>query len=298
MNETTPNTKNNSQPENTAAKEQKPQKEGIPVVHTFKSDTSEYVKEKGLSMVEVMAAESKRKKVLPTIDPYAPKKGKGKQVIRTLSIAVISLIIFGGIAGYFLWRQKQPVGPTTSPLPKPLIIADDEQTIAPNEILTVVTSKIPAGTLKYFPIVFGEEENKILITTAEFFTITDIGGEGIADGLEDRFMSLLYKTSKTWPILLFKIKNYERTFSSAIQWEKTMADELAALFDIENLGTIRKPFYDREISNHDVRIIDDTFGRPALFYAFFGRKYLIITTGEDAVKETLRRLSSTQYLVE
>ena len=77
-----------------------------------------------------------------------------------------------------------------------------------------------------------------------------------------------------------------------------MFNDLKIVFGDKEANPNPDGFEDREIKNTDTRILYDTEGNPVLIYAFFNRKYLIITTGEPALKEIIRRLSSVRYLNE
>jgi hypothetical protein len=182
-------------------------------------------------------------------------------------------------------------------LPKPIIIANYEQEVSLGEANAIFQEDVPISNLLYFPVVVGQNESRRLANVSEFFAV--IGGRvpfGLIEGLEDKFMLMMYRTSEKWPILIFEIKSYERIFANINKWEKSMPDDLKEIFGLPSLGSTVKFFYDKEINNHDTRILNDNNGQPILYYSFFNKDYLVITTGEDALKEIFRRLSSTQYL--
>jgi len=94
--------------------------------------------------------------------------------------------------------------------------------------------------------------------------------------------------SKDWPILILSIRSYESAFAGMLKWEKTMGQDLSAIFNSANAGD----FQDKEIQNHDTRT------NSVLIYSFINRNYLVIVQNEEPLKEIFRRFSSPQYLNE
>lgn len=265
----------------------------ISVVRTLKSDTAEYVKDKDISMIDIAVSESKRK--IPEV--LQEGSSRNNNLVKIILKSILALVIVGAVAGFFFFRERSEETPMVFPLPKPIIIANYEQEVSLGEANAIFQEDVPISNLLYFPVVVGQNESRRLANVSEFFAV--IGGRvpfGLIEGLEDKFMLMMYRTSEKWPILIFEIKSYERIFANINKWEKSMPDDLKEIFGLPSLGSTVKFFYDKEINNHDTRILNDNNGQPILYYSFFNKDYLVITTGEDALKEIFRRLSSTQYL--
>ena len=117
--------------------------------------------------------------------------------------------------------------------------------------------------------------------------------QGLKDYLEKDFMLLSFGRNGNYPVFIFKSKSYTYVFSEMLKWEKSLADDLEAVFP--KAGLIgNDSFADKYIQNHDARVAEKD-GNIDLIYSFADRKYLIITNSQEALAETFRRFSSIQY---
>ncbi len=239
-------------------------------------------------MVDIAAAEAKRSFPAGLKDI---EEGKLNNVKKWL-LATAALLLMGGAVavGVFLLNQKKEEQ-TAHVLPRPIISADEELEIGADEIKDILLFPAGENKLLYFPI--KETEN-----IGEFFSAIGVSPPpGLIDALEDGFMLAAFQKSQKWPILILRVGRYEHGFVAMLKWERTMVYDLEKIFGLD-AGSARDYFEDKEIRNNDARILNNTEGNPILIYSFFNRKYLVITTGEPALKEALRRLSSVQYLNE
>ena len=267
-------------------------------IRTFKSDASEYIKKKGLSAIDIAAAQTK--KVLPYSIKGSERAGK---YIKFVAIGALLVILLGGASfGFYYFYLQNKKETNLSYLPKPFFLADKVLAIKTNEVKDLLLFPVEKKELVYFPIIKEENGVKHPIGLREFFTLTGINPPlNFYYPIEDKFMLLVYNNGKEKnPILVLKVKSYEYSYVSMIKWENNnkLAVDLTNLFQI-NSDFQEGSFIDKEVRNIDTRalMVGDK-ENPILLYGFFNQKYLIITTSESAFKEIIKRLSSLQYLNE
>lgn len=283
-------------------KEEKKPKSNIPKMRTFESDSSQYIKEKEVSLIDVYTKQEKARR----IEDREPPKRYVIPIIVILSLSFVAL----GVGWYFL--HKRPSGPLPPPpLAQPILNGDETEEIIVDLTVEIdqlseiekALHNLPSyvdtkGKFIYLQIITQKDNVKKLITFQQFFKIIGIEPRAdLGDSLEGKFeLAKFQKPDQNWSVLIFKIKSYENAFASMMSWEKKIGLDFGKIFKLEGVpeqGDIS--FYDKELENKDVRILNDLSGKPILMYSFINQKYLIITTGEDALKEILRRFSLPQY---
>jgi hypothetical protein len=83
-----------------------------------------------------------------------------------------------------------------------------------------------------------------------------------------------------------------------IKWEGNIVNDLKAIFPAPLETKFLMGFEDKEIQNHDTRVLNDRDGNSVLIYSFINQKYLVIAQNEEPIKEIFRRFSLPQYLNE
>lgn len=269
----------------------------MPVLRTFKSDSANYVKEKEISLIDVAASQSKQRTLLRD-----EKNGGSRKInFKTIIFPIVAVIVLAGagVGGFFIFKNFQKPETPTYVLSKPPIVADEEIETTLNGFQKLIEGPVKTNRLIYLPIIKQSEEPKRLVTVREFFNnFGIIPASDLVGDFENNFMLSVFRSTQNWPILIFKVKSYDRTFAGMMRWERDMPADFKKIFPIETQSFKDLSFTDKEIKNQDVRVLYDERGEPVLMYSFFNRNYLIITTGEDALKEIFRRFSLPQYLNE
>lgn len=277
--------------------------DGLPVLRTFKSDSSRYIKEERVSAIDIVSAQAKKGTHLRYEKLEEEKKINWKSAVIAM-IALTFLLVAGFGIFYFLknWGLEKLGIVKETPayvLPKPAIIADEEIEASVKEISGLIQGPLKTGRLLYVPIIKEESAGvKRLITAREFFdNFGIILPSDLIGDIDNQFMLYVYRSTENCPILIFEIKSYERVFTAMLRWENTsIAPDFKKIFSIGYESEIRPVFIDREIKNHDARVLNNKEGIPVLMYSILNNKYLIITTGQDALEEIFRRFSLPQYL--
>lgn len=277
----------------------------LPALRTFSGDSSRYIKEEKVSAIDIVSAQTRKGIHLRYENLEEEKKINWKSAV-IIMVILTGILLAGFGVFYFLknWGLKKIGVVKETPvyvLPKPAIIADEEIETSVKEIGDLVQGPLKTGRLLYVPIVKEESAGagiKRLITAREFFdNFGIIPPSDLLGDIDGQFMLYVFRSSENWPILIFEIKSYERVFAAMLRWENAaIVPGLKKIFSIRYDSETRAVFSDKEIKNHDVRVLNNEEGSPVLMYSALNKKYLIITTGQDALEEIFRRFSSPQYL--
>ncbi len=267
-------------------------KSNIPALRTLKTDTAEFVEKGGVSLVDIATEEAKRSGL-----KYKEKISKVpfKKII-LISIGVF-VIIGIGFGGYWFFTKNQQEEQSNQLLARPILAADDQIEVFVdlenpqkflNNLQSAIQSQIrPNHLLNIFVPLDSREFLKIIGTNPPL---------EFPYSLDSKFMLAKFYLTKDWPILVFKIRDYDSAFAGIIKWERYMAADLQGLFLSQNLNNANNFFEDKVVQNHDTRILNDKDGNSILIYSFINRNYLVITTNEEPLKEIFRRFSLPQYL--
>jgi hypothetical protein len=283
-------------------KEEQKEKKRFPTMRTYETDSAQYIKEKEVSLIDVYTKQEKARR----IEDREPPKRYVILIIVILSLSFVAL----GMGWFFL--HKRPSGPPPPPsLAQPILNGDETEEIVIDLNIEIdqfpdiekVLHNLPnyvdtKGKFTYLQIITQKDNVKKLITFQQFFKTIGIEPRvDIADSLDGKFeLAKFQKPDNNWPVLIFKIKSYENAFASMMSWEKKIGLDFGKIFKLEGVPEQGDTsFYDKELENKDVRIMNDLSENPILIYSFINQKYLIITTGEDALKEIFRRFSLPQY---
>ena len=271
-------------------------KYSIPAIRTFKTDTSDYIKKKGVSMVDIMMANRKKKKFWNSKDGELFSK-------KTAIVAISVLLLSGGVLLIALIYKKDGTPDfRAKSVPKAIITSDNNKDVFIKDSLDISETEVSDGKfLRLIPFAGGKGSKREITEVGDFFANAGIGApRSLIDSLDGKFMIGVFQSfaGGKYPVLILKTKFYEHAFASMMDWEKNIFDNLKIFFGEEGVSPDPNGFTDKEIKNTDTRILYDINRNPVLIYAFFSRKYLIITTSEPALKEILRRLSSVRYLNE
>lgn len=288
--------------ENIEKKEEQHPKTKFPTMRTFETDSARYIKEKDVSLIDVYTKQAKAGRIE---DREPPKR----YVIPIIVILFLSFTALG--AGWYVLNKRPSGPPPPPPIPQPMLNADETEEIIVDldveidqlpdieRVLHNIPNYVdPKGKFNYLQIITQKDNVKKLITLQQFFKIAGIEASvNILDSIESKFeLAKFQKPDKNWPVLILKVKSYENAFASMINWENKIGLDFSSIFKLEGVPEQSDTsFYDKELENKDVRILNDLLRNPIFMYSFINQKYLIITTGEDALKEIFRRFSLPQY---
>jgi len=271
-------------------------------IRTFEDDIAKYTKEKNFSILDI-AAEEAKVRGLSFENPEERKSFLNFRKIIFILVAVllVSAVGYFGFAKPLLKRSSVAdnfiqitQGPILTDQKIEIIASQDKKEVFKRDLKSALGGGEGDGTLSEISVVKISGERKTSLTKDEFFFM--LGAQmpqGLKDYLEKDFMLLSFGGTDNSPILVFKSKSYTYVFSEMLKWEKSLTDDLKAIFPNDNLIS-NDSFADKYIQNHDARIAEKD-GEIDLAYAFIDRKYLVITNNQEALSEIFRRFSSVQY---
>lgn len=270
----------------------------IPNLRTFETDVANYVKKKGMSLVDLASDQAKFKGL-----KFQEEKSGGllsKKVLVLLVLIVI--LVLGGGFSFLLFGKKNALSPALVSQ-KPFLIPDKEIQVIIDlndrqkfleDIKTALASE--AGANELVNILILEQlpgNSKKPVGVKFFFKLTGISPpQELLDSFNDKqFMLSKIYLNNSWPVLIFQVDSYSYAFSGMLKWEKTIANDLTDVFAnfIDNQAA--DVFLDKILQNHDTRVLKDADGNTILAYSFINRRYLAITGSDEPLKEILYRFT-------
>lgn len=275
------------------------EKKEIPAIRTMKSDAEMFVKQKGISDLEIAASSyTAGQKIRQGLQNIQWKK----VLLMAISVAVLV------VAGYFIFQflssklNKQPM------LEEPKHVAsflpvEDERVISFKEInpgalisniQQELTKILTFGTIIYFPIEFETRTGeKRFAASQEFIRFVSWKPPMLfLDFMHPDFNTLVLHSKDGQALaVIIKTKNYERAYSSLLEWEKTMWLDWKPFLKSEDIVSISGfSFKDEIVANHDARVLQNKETRAILAYAIFNKELVIITTSREALATVISRL--------
>ena len=270
-------------------------------IRTFEDDIANYTKEKNFSILDI-AAEEAKVHGLSFENTEEEKRFNFRKIIPiTLIVILFAMGGYFGVIKPLLKRSnvannfsRITEGPILTDQKIEIIASQDKKEVFSRDLESALAAEEAGGNLTEISIVKIINEQKTSLTKDEFFSMLRVPiPQGLKDYLEKDFMLLSFGRNGNHPVLIFKSKSYTYVFSEMLKWEKSLADDLEAVFP--KAGLIgNDSFADKYIQNHDARVAEKD-GNIDLIYSFADRKYLIITNSQEALAETFRRFSSIQY---
>lgn len=274
----------------------------IPAVRTFRSDLDQAVHDQGASLASIMLAEKKHQE--ETSKVVAEKSIKSSLIYVLLSI----LLIVGAVVSYFVFKSMRDKASTAQVVQNQLstyVSYDHEVThikadglLGKETIGAVIQSaRSQAGSAGSIEAIsFEKNTPAVTLTTSEFFKALVINPPAnILTAVSDNLMTGIYTTPNLDRHLffIFGVQNYDKALTGALEWERTIINDLFTVFNIQVSGNyspiINSQFEDVVINNKNARIIRDVNGRPALYMLFINKDLFIITDNEDAIQEITNR---------
>ena len=253
-----------------------------------------------------------------TVKETAPNSAKKFAII----IASIVLVAGGFGAAYYLYL-KSPLAPTPSAAPTPvaapeIIPVDAQGTIDVSgldvkDMDAAVASALakstgnPGSVNQIIPI---SRSAQGTATLSGFYFLVDAGISApgtLSRSLNPEWMLGTYidQNGTPEPFMIFSENFFQNAYSGMISWERSMPDDLAAVFpsigqSVQTASTSALTSYfsipgnwsDGVIDNKDVRLFSSPGGTILLLYSFVNNGTIVITTSENALAEIISRLEN------
>jgi len=290
-------------------KNSEPKDKNNAVVHTFKDDVQDLVRNKKMSFSRIAALESDRDERIPQNE----EKRDPWKTTMIISLAILFLVIGGVITFGTFYAYKLNTSPNLTPLLDPSIIftearekIDITNTNKGGVMTLLADSKrnvlSPAGSVIEFYITKfnysrnGQKTTYHLNSTDFLKTINASVPNTFIQALGPKYVVGVYVTDRNVPFLILTTKSYGYAFSGMLAWEKNIEENLMPFFSpstdftrpVSTQGN--NTFADTVIENLDARILRDKNGNIRILYSFINRNTIVITTDVRAVVELAKRL--------
>jgi len=280
----------------------------IKVLRTYASDMAEAVKQNEMSVIKIAMAEKEKR---DREDVYKKAEGTtGSKIF--FVIGGIILVIAAIIGAYFIFQQKK-----AKEIPQPIVSSQVETFIAydsklnvdvtnisnVDNLATAIREETKTNTQLVEALFLTKDVNGITgnLTTGNFLSL--IGTtmpNALERSLSDKFLLGKYSeaNNNSGIFLIFQTTDYNQAYASMLAWEKTMANDLAKIFNmklpVSADGTTQitpgKKWKDILINNKDVRVLYGDTGEGLIYYAFTNKNDFVITNNIEALKEIMGRL--------
>lgn len=285
------------------------------MLHTYKQDMEGLVRNRKVSLVSAMAAQSDKidKDGVVAVNTYSDTKNR-RSVTKLMLIVSVLMLILGGIIIFvaysvyqtnqqFLEQDKASASSDRSLIFVEHIARFDATDRLPREIRTelakmLVGSRASLGSITQIILEWEQwsdslrANTKFSITQAQLIQLLGLN-------LSDQFIRLLgepndymigiHISDRNVPFILLTIESYEHAFASMLEWEKSAEIQLSPLFSTSGSPSNRRIFKDLVIQNIDVRASRDEDGNLKFLYAFLDRNTLLITNNVHTLTEINRR---------
>lgn len=280
----------------------------LETLRTFKNDVAEAVKNQKASVITVAVAEQKRK--IERHEPVAaPRKTYTESRKNLLKFFLSLFLIVGGLTAgayaYFIYLI--PKDPVSIILPgNPLIGSNSQKEISidsksQGDILYLISNEKnqnqPIGSVESIYFTKNVSGEKTIIGLGDFLkTIGVAMPETLTRSLGSDFMLGLHMIKGGKLFLILTPTYYEGSFPAMLEWEKTMAGDLAGIFN-KQISTSSPIFIDKVIRNKDARVQYDEIGNTVVLYSFTDKQHIVIAEDEETLIEVARRLTETAKVV-
>jgi len=295
----------------------------IPKLRTFESDAAEAVKKHSVSAVSIAAQQIQQ----PSITPVPRRRETATRTIKKVAIifGIFALVIGSGALIWYAITLSQPKTlPATqsNALTSTPIGVDDVKTIGiePSQSTLSVFSQAKSslatekGTVVQF--IMTPAGTTTPIDSGTF--LTDLGAKGMPNWLQratgPKYVVGYYHNTNSWdPFMLFEVSSYDNAFAAMLQWESSLATDLAPLYQSASPSSaatmstttasstpvvlsLPPSWGDVYIDNKDVRAWGVPGQKPLLMYAFPMQNILVITTSQEAAIAIFNRLVARQFV--
>jgi hypothetical protein len=274
--------------------------------------------EKRLAEAEAKLLATRQSQLMssPTLlKPEPREKSVLPRTLIMLSISAVLLISASGI-GWYVYKNFSILGtvepdggvPTVVPVNVKIEVIDTP--VSPlvetlDDAARAVST--PRGNLVQLYVTKWADDSRILLSTQEFIERLAPRAPGrFVRALETTYTFGVHTRERPSPFLVAKVTFFENAFAGMLEWEATMRNDLAPLFNPEETGpslsrvapvttteVIRRGvFHDQVIQNKDARVFLDQNDNIVLLYSFIDRETLILTTNIETFIEVHGRLTS------
>ncbi len=198
-------------------------------LRTYSSDFTDQVKSKGASAMTILAAEQDA--------GHAASSVVTPQVKKTLYVSIgIVLLLIGGVGAYIGYRQYQIVNAPVIVAPTlaaPIFFEEKEEVVGRGSaIITAIAASagknLPPNTVRLLYSSDATTTQETLFVAARLAAPNIVRRNVVGNGAS--MAGILHTNNSAAPFFILGVLSYNETFAGMLSWEKTMPQDLAALF--------------------------------------------------------------------
>lgn len=274
----------------------------IPPIRTFQSDIAQALKEQKGSVIKIAVQEQQKKQ-----DQELYIEEQKKSNVYFLVGGILFFILAIGLGGYYyltvLPTQKENAQINTLTQKRNFISGDHVTPVVVTDInnLPMILEKqeqalsLPVGAIEQLLLTYKDTAGvSTIVPLEDIFTQFRVSSpnEFLYSLVPNTYLFGVYQTTSENRFLLLKTKVFSNTFSHMLDWEETLAENLALFLKIPLDPQIRIVFKDVIIKNEDVRV-GYAKDKEVIAYTFFGHKkeLLLITKDTETMQTLLNRFT-------
>lgn len=282
----------------------------ISSVRTLQSDLAHAVEKRQMSATSIAVQNQSQKQI-----SFAQEEPRSNtKTILTILLIVVLIAAGGGVLWYAqVLQNDRPVTLENLNIPKLISIENTEvlnftATTSANQIKSEIKNKLAGSNNTvnlYLTANLPDPENPerlqtTFLTPTNFNTLAELNIDGaLLRALGNDFtIGTLAGNTKT-PFIIFQVNAYDRALASMFNWESTLAGTVAEIWPESSptIGTstsrqiIDRNFKNKRVNNLDARVLYYNTQEPAVAYAFFNNKYIIIAADDRVIGDLVARLA-------
>ncbi len=272
-------------------------------IRTYAADIGDIMRREKGSVIKIALAEQERRQ--------AYKEQKDPTSTRNLIVILLGVMFI--VAGilifvYTIMNREAPVS-VVAPITSPSLIYSENQTqtdvtnLTRGNLFTTIHTTAKASfaeneTITNMSMTSQAAAGRTLIPVTILFNKLGIKiPESVVNTLTGQFMLGVYKVEDEGNLfLIFKVKDFNQSFSAMKDWEISMANDLVRLFQIDPKSFTGDIFF-REFQsgvtfNKESRNLYDEDGTLVFSYVYLDRSTILMTNHSASVEEIVKRINS------
>lgn len=332
--------------------EEKPS-EGVPLsrVSTYQDAIKEALVSQEMSSSGMLMAEQRKRDDFKAEDEEKSISNPKNKIL--LVAAGILVILAIGVIVFSIINSNKKTPQETSFLKSKYFISEKMIEITSAQLSRNTLSKIQQATtdtvdagaitqliitkeVKRDPTSTFDFTKKVSYDTNDFLALLSARApEELRRSFDPEFMLGVHKASLNETFVLFRVDNYENSYSAMFDWESSLARDMENVFPkaiesariktkepkpiettvtdlvgassststIEKIETVQKTidntriWHDKVIKNTDARALLNQYGQVVFFYAFIDKEYIFFGTKEETFGEVMRRVRSSKLVI-
>jgi len=286
-------------------------KERKSIVHTFRGDVQNLIRNRKMSLTKMVALEGDR----VTDTPLLNEAIRPWKIAVKVSLILFFLVIITVIASGSYYFYKLNTTPTSTYTFEPSILFTEKKlgidvtTLNGFSLLGTLnnarsSAAFSLGIIVDLYLTRGSTTSKEQTTPTHLSSIGFLSriqahvSDDFLRSLTSKYMVGIYTTGNgNIPFIVLKTNSYNYAFSGMLLWEKKMLVDLSPFFPqyIPKNSTLATPtFSDAVIENMDVREMRSATGSLLLLYSFVNQNTIVITTDPRVLIEISNRIRTKQ----